>query len=231
MEDRAYLLDESGRVKLFLGLGSAYAPHLDQLKRCERLFLYEGPYDLDILRAWAATLGMPWPQDLVCWKNTKPTEARVILFDELRREMPGLKGISLQDRDNYPVTETKQNLTFGSLPLFKKGFGLRRWRRRNIENYLLHPAAIARAAGQDEAEVRGLFESVHGLAIPADFTSSNCPQTLAHTDGKEIITKNARSVLNEFGVNYLDIAKAMSPDEIPDDAKELVQQLIDLCKP
>jgi hypothetical protein len=64
-----------------------------------------------------------------------------------------------------------------------------------------------------------------------NFTDSDCPQTLALTDGKEIITKHARSIRAEFGVDYKQIAAAMRPEEIPDDVKTLLQQLIELCKP
>jgi len=78
--------------------------------------------------------------------------------------------------------------------------------------------------------VRDLLADPHGLHIPADFTKSHCAQTLANTDGKEILTENARSVTAEFGVDYKKIAEAMLPKEIPDDAKTLLQQLIDLCK-
>jgi hypothetical protein len=66
--------------------------------------------------------------------------------------------------------------------------------------------------------------------MTANFKDSNCPQTLANTDGKEIITKNVRSVTAEFGINYKKIAEAMLPGEIPDDVKTLLQELIDLCK-
>jgi ABC-type histidine transport system ATPase subunit len=71
MEDRDYLKDEGGRVSLFIGLGSQYAPRLDQLKRCKRLFLHDGPSDLEMLQAWVKTLGYTWPDNLVCWKYTK----------------------------------------------------------------------------------------------------------------------------------------------------------------
>jgi hypothetical protein len=230
MEDRAYLKDEHGRVSLFVGLGSQYAPRLDQLKRCKRLFLHDGPSDLEILQAWVKTLGHVWPENLVCWKYTKDESAREILFDELRAEIRNLKAISLQDRDDFPFSETAQNLTFGSRPLCNKGLGLRRWRRRNIENYLLHPAAIARAAGRAEQDVRNLLADPHGLYIPADFTKSDCPQTLANTDGKAIVTKHARSITAEFGVDYKQIAEAMLREEIPDDVKTILGELIELCK-
>jgi hypothetical protein len=113
---------------------------------------------------------------------------------------------------------------------FNSDLGLRCWRRRNIENYLLHPAAIARAAGKTEEEVRQFLETVHGVSITANFRDSNCPQTLANTDGKEIITKHTQSVTAEFGVDYKQIAAAMRPEEIPDDVKTLLLQLMDLCK-
>jgi hypothetical protein len=231
MEERDYLKDERGRVALFVGLGSQYAPRLDQLKRCKRLFLHDGPSDLEILQAWAKTLGHGWPDNLVCWKYTKDRAAREILFEELQAEIHGLKAISLQDRDDYPFRQTTQDLTFDSLPLFNaKGLGLRRWRRRNIENYLLHPQAIARATNRPEQDVRDMLANHHSLSIPADFTRWDCHQTLANTDGKEIITKNVRSVTAVFGVDYKQIAEAMLREEIPDDVKTLLQQLMELCK-
>lgn len=231
MEERRYLHDENGRVSLFIGLGSQYAPRLDQLKRHKRLFLHDGPSDIDALQAWAKTLGIVWPDNLVCWKYTKDREAREILFDELRAEIPGLVAISLQDRDDYPFADTQADLTFDNLQPFKKNLGLRRWRRRNLENYLLHPGAIARAAGKTEPEVCDLLADPHGLAVPAEFAKTDCAQTLANTDGKEIITKNPRSVTAVFGVDYMQIAEAMTKDEIPDDPKTLLQQLVDLCRP
>ena len=211
MEDRDYLTDERGRVSLFVGLGSQYAPRLDQLKRCKRLFLHDGPSDLEILQAWAKTLGHAWPENLVCWKYTKDRAAREILFDELRAEIHNLKAISLQGRDDYPFERTTQNLTFDDLPLFDRGLGLRRRRRRNIENYLLHPAAIARAAGRPEQDVPDLLADPHGVHIPADFTKWDCVPALALINGKKIITNSARSVKEKFGINYKQIAEAMLP--------------------
>ncbi|OGT84026.1 MAG: hypothetical protein A3H91_10610 [Gammaproteobacteria bacterium RIFCSPLOWO2_02_FULL_61_13] len=231
VEDRAYLVDEGGRVKLFIGLGSAYAPRLDQLKRSKRLFLHDGPTDLEILKAWAAKLGIPWPDNLVCWKYTKDRAAREILFDELKAEIPELRAISLQDKDTYLYSQTKPDLTFDQLALFKKELGLRMWRRRNIENYLLHPAAIARASGRSEQEVRDLLADPHGVAIPADFTISTCAQPLADLDGKQIVIKHARCIEAEFGVTRSKIAAAMEPAEIPEDVKTLLQQVQALCAP
>ena len=231
MEERDYLNNEAGRVSLFIGLGGQYAPRLDQLKRHRLLFLHDGPSDLEVLKAWARTLGILWPDNLVCWPYTKERAERELLFDTLGSDIPELKALSLQDRDNYPFVDTRVDLTFDNLAPFRKGLGLRRWRRRNLENYLLHPSSIARAAGNTEHEVRHFLQTAHGLAVTPDFTAANCPQTLANTDGKEIITSHARSVTSEFGVNYLQIAEAMQADEIPDDPKVLLEQLVALCGP
>ena len=79
MEDRGYLKDERGRVSLFVGLGSQYAPRLDQLKRCKRLLLHDGPSNVEILQAWASSLGMPWPEGLVDWIYKRDAEVRKAL--------------------------------------------------------------------------------------------------------------------------------------------------------
>jgi len=179
MEDRDYLTDEGGRVRLFEGLGSQYAPRLDRLKHSKRLFLHDGPSNIEILRAWASSLGMPWPEGLVDWIYKRDAGARKALISELKKDIPGLQVLSLEDRDDYPFAETKPDLTSGSHPPFKSGLGLWRWRRRNIENYLLHPAAIARASGKTEEEIRQFLMTVHGVSITANFKDSDCPQTLA----------------------------------------------------
>lgn len=229
MEERGYLDDESGRVRLFEGLGGTYAPRLDALKKSKRLFLHDGPSDIDVLRAFATKLGKVWPEHVVCWKYTKDREAREILVTEFGREIHGLKTLSLEDRDDYPFASTNADLTYDQLKPWNRGLGLRRWRRRNLENHLLHPAAIARAAGIEEAAVRSLLNE-HGLEVPPTFTASDCPQTLANTDGKEIFTKNTRSVARVFGVTPHQVAAAMNVDEIPEDVKTFIDQFIDMAK-
>jgi energy-coupling factor transporter ATP-binding protein EcfA2 len=225
MEDRTYLGDEAGRVRLFEGLGSAYAPRLDALKKSKRLFLHDGPSDVAVLRAIAARLGLIWPERVVCWKYTKERAAREVLVSEFRREIPDLRALSLQDRDDYPFANTRADLTFDNLVAWNSGLGLRRWRRRNLENYLLHPAAIARAAGRSEDEVRHLLRE-HGLEVPASFGDSDCPQTLANTDGKEVFVKHPRSIGNVFGVTAELVAAAMTIDEVPADIRTCVLEIV-----
>jgi hypothetical protein len=78
--------------------------------------------------------------------------------------------------------------------------------------------------------VRDLLAEPHGVNIPTDFTKWDCVPALALIDGKKIITTSARSIKAEFGIDHKQIAEAMLPEEIPDDVKTLLQQLMDLCK-
>ena len=72
--------------------------------------------------------------------------------------------------------------------------------------------------------ITDMLRASHGIP------SADCPQTLANTDGKNILTKHPRSMTNEFDVDYRQIAAAMQPDEIPDDPKTLLDQLVALCR-
>ena len=144
--------------------------------------MHDGPSNIEILQAWASSLGVPWPEGLVdrSYKDNK-AEARKALVSELRKDIPGLKVISLEDRDDCPFAETKSDLTCGSMQPFKGGLGLRRWCRRNIENYLLHPAAIARASGKTEEEVRQFLKTVHGLSITSQSRwCTDAPENFPH---------------------------------------------------
>lgn len=235
MEDAKYLDDDSGRVLLFEGIGSVYCPLLDQLKRHKRVLFYEGSSDLELLTIWAKTLGIALPRNVVFRESTRvKREERALIFGEFRKEIADLKGLSLQDRDDYQLTNVKQNLTFDGLKEFESGFGLRKWRRRNIESYLLCTRAIAQASGKTEAEVTDVF-ALNGVAMPpgAAATAWDGPEALALCDGKKVILypKNPNSVVAKLGCSYKQIAEAMLPAEIPDDVKEFLKQLVQFAKP
>jgi predicted ATPase len=235
MERKNYLTDDSGRILLFEGIGSAYCPLLDQLKRHKKVLFYEGSSDFELLTIWAKTLRIPWPQNVVLRESTRVDRGeRALIFREFRKEIPTLKGLSLQDRDDYPLSQVKQDLTFDGLRDFDAGLGLRKWRRRNIESYLLCTRAIAQASGKSEAEVKDVL-TLNGVALPpgAAATNWNCPEALALCDGKKVILHpgNPNSIVAKLGCTYIQIAEAMQPQEIPDDVKEFLKQLDQFAKP
>jgi hypothetical protein len=105
----------------------------------------EGHTDLEILRAFARVLNHPAEPLLTTrlfWKPTvadtqpgKPGIKAREHYDALRlvRDLPGLE---LVDGDSHAGIQ--------STPITGIGFQRRRWRRYEIESYLVHPAALAR---------------------------------------------------------------------------------------
>lgn len=117
-----------------------------------RVVYTEGASDLNILRAWADVLGharkerFDSPDALFhkAIKGSDPKEARGHFF-ALRVVNPAMRGVLLLDGDNRAAAERE---------VAADGLAILRWRRYEIENYLVHPDAIARFAA---AVVGGLF--------------------------------------------------------------------------
>lgn len=238
---KGYLGEEAGKVRVIEGLGSLYVPRIEKLKRERRLLLIEGTSDLELLKIWAVKLGVVWPATLVEWFSTGKPSERKTLYNELSREVGGLHALSLRDRDDEPPLTTAADLSdlnnpdpvvVGPVPNYR--IRHRKWRRRQIENYLVLPAAIARAAvangrpctGQ---EVVDFLRDSHSAVINHTFTDTDCHLTIKDLRAKELTYAEANNTEHRFGVTRFDIANAMAPGEICDDVKELVRQIQQLC--
>ena len=133
-----YLASDEGKIPLFLGLGSDYAPKLDPLRRCKRMIIVENMSDFRLLQIWGNRLGVALPQNLVAWPWTGGAKERKQLFLQLREEIPDLKVLSIRDRDDMALEQVdKQNLRDKSTNPPSEDLKLRIWRRRHIENYIL----------------------------------------------------------------------------------------------
>lgn len=141
--------------------------------------------------------------------------------------------MSLRDRDERDLGQVDANLREHNC---QDGNGLRcrTWRRRHVENYLLLPAAIARAAAQGDATVIQFLAEHWGLAVGADFRATNCSQGLLDARGKEILceglpvrgTEPAKpSVEAQFGCKRQDIAAQFAEQEVPDDVRLIIQEI------
>lgn len=224
-----YLDQDERKVSLFIGLGSDYAPKIDPLRQTRRMLIVENASDARLLGAWANQLGVAWPKKLVNWPWTGGATERKHLFGQLKAEIPDLVAISLRDRDDMAVGQIDPDtLNDRSQNNVDPALHLKIWRRRHIENYLLCPAAIARASGREEAEVVELMAE-HALVVPADFPSRNVADAMVDARGKEIVHEHDRSVKSVFGVKPLDIAKAMLPEEVPEDVSYLIHLIHDCC--
>ena len=152
------------------------------------------------------------------------------MFIQLKTEVPDLQAISIRDRDDETDDTTQQNIVDKAYPPKGDGFKAYKWRRRHIENYLLHPAAIARAAGRTEDEVRAYFADKHGLALPADVTKTDVVMTVRDAHGKEIMTSGSDAVDAVFKLKRDDLAKAMLDEEVAEDVRTFLKALNLLCQ-
>ena len=106
--------------------------------------------DLDILRAWARVLDHPARELLTTrlfWKRTvvetRPGAPGVQArehYEALRLVRADLPAVELIDGDARPEIQ--------ATPITGEGFQRLRWRRYEIESYLLHPEALARFVTQ-----------------------------------------------------------------------------------
>ena len=113
---------------------------------CIRDSLYcEGESDFKILQAWARVLNHPAKRffDEPFFHSNEgrnPREAREHLF-ALRAILPGAQGLLLLDGDNRGLPEHE---------ISGEGLTIHRWKRYEIENYLLVPAALRRFIANDD---------------------------------------------------------------------------------
>lgn len=225
-----YLKEPEQKISLFLGLGSDYAPKLDPLRKHKRLLIVENMSDERLLKAFAGTAGIVWPKNLVAWPWTGSSSERKNLFLQLQKEVPGLKAISIRDRDDLSLESVDvDTLRDKSTTSPHDDMLIRVWRRRHIENYLLLPDAIARAAERPPADAIDLMIK-HALTVPSDFTSKNVAAAMIDARGKEITQKSSNSVKSTFGIQPIEIAQAMEKDEICEDVIVFLSQLVEMCQ-
>ncbi|TAX98846.1 hypothetical protein ELH94_21105 [Rhizobium leguminosarum] len=224
-----YLRHDDQKISLFIGLGSDYAPKIDPLRKSKCMLIVESDSDARLLKVLAEKLNKEWPKGLVVWPWTGGSVERKQLFLQLKAEVPELRALSLRDRDDLELGQVdKLTLRDKSVQNAEANLLLRVWRRRHIENYLLWPEAIARAAEKPPQEVIDLMAE-HALVVPADFASQDVAEAMIDARGKELTQKGDRSIKAVFKVQPIAIAKAMQLEEIPEDIKVLIDQLIDMC--
>lgn len=223
-----YLVAESQKVGVIAGLGSQYAPRLNRAQRTRRVLFVEGDVDGRLLQAWANVLGREWPEDVVLWPWSAGHKERKQLFAQLRAEVEGLRAISLRDRDEDPPGTVAPDLRDKSLGQPRDGLLCLKWKRRHIENYLLVPAAIARACKRPLAEVDALLAE-HGLSVRGGAGGQRVPQAVVDARGKELLVDDLRSVERVLGVSREDVAAVMEAREVPSDVIAVLDHLEALC--
>jgi AAA15 family ATPase/GTPase len=211
-----YLQDESGKIKVLSGIGTVHTPTLHALTEQKRLLILEAESDERFLKLIAKQAGFPWPKNVVSWFWTGKASERLQLYLQLLREIPELKAISIRDRDDETDRSVDATLVDKSFLSKQAGFAAMKWRRRHIENYLLFPEAIARAANVPLLEVVDYFADIHALALPKDTGATSISLAVRDARGKEIFTSE-NSIKSTFHISREDVAKVLTTSEIAED--------------
>lgn len=236
-----YLNEEGQRISALHNIGSEYCPIIDKLKENKRLLLVENPSDIRYLQTWCKTLGWSWPSNITEWPRATKHDERKHLHNYLKQEIPDLKTLSLGDKDRMSPNDIDSNLKlkgYPDVPVGNPSFLPRCWQRHEIENYMLNPDVIARVVAakrkvpfaQDIVdEVNEFLLNNHGLVVPIDFKSKNRTPALApiyDADGHEVLN----GICEEFHIKQDKIVSEMKADEIFDDVKSFLQELIRFCQ-
>ena len=141
------------RAKLIKSLGIITNTDLVLAENAPGVLFVEGHTDIAILREWAKTLNHPAYETLrtLFWKPTvsdtrlgAPGISAKDYYDALTMVRDDLPALELLDGDGNPrIPET---------PIRGRGFQRLRWRRYEIESYLVHPAVMERFIEQKMAE-------------------------------------------------------------------------------
>lgn len=205
-------------------------------KEAEGILYVEGHTDLDILRAWAKALGHRSADLLkrIFWKPTvweTRTGADGIPardhYDALRLVREDLPGLVLLDGDTRAP----------STPITGKGLQRLRWNRYEIENYLVHPAALRRfveqKVGSDAAhphleDLQRHFEETY----PPAFLKNPLKDTpyLKNTKARTDLLPPALDAAGLPGfpyTSYYEIAAVMKPEEIHPEVVEKLDHIME----
>lgn len=199
--------------------------------------LYTEDYtDLDILRAWADVLAHPIAGYLashVFWKQTviQPREGAAGIqfkdhYEALRLVREDLPGLALVDGDARPELQSSE--------ITGRGLQRLRWKRYEIESYLIHPKALARFV---EKQV-GRSSAEHVADLEKHFSDNYPPAFLRDPlqDHSMLLGTKARTelippALDAAGLHgfpytrYHEIAAVMTREEIHPEVVEKLDRI------
>jgi hypothetical protein len=206
--------------------------------------LYVEDYtDLEILRAWAKTLdhpALPLLTTKLFWQKSAGDARRGGQgissrdhFETLQLVRKDLPGLEILDRDGNPNLPDQEPV----------GQGLQRirWRRYEIESYLIHPEGLAAFVRSklgppplsDEA-VAGLRDGIQALDLGALLTAPLHPGKLVETylNATKARTQILSVLLEAAGLHnfpytrYHEIAAVMLPEQIHPEAVEKLDAIV-----
>lgn len=237
-----YLSEDSSKTVVLSGLGCEYFPTLEKIQQYRRILFVENESDAVFLRLMTSNF-INWPENLVVWANANHHQERTHVFQYLAKELrDNFKCVSLNDKDTQEYSFTSSDLKQSNYPdyiepVHNLEMRYRLLRRSEMENYILHPTAIARtivsAQGGDiaaiEQDVKEFLLGHHSINYVGNFTQSDRMDSirpLFETPGKDVIN----DLCNHYDIKKFDIAKNMREEEVFDDIKVLCEELCEMCR-
>jgi hypothetical protein len=223
--------DEGERTKLARSLGVLTDTDIMLALVSPGVLYVEGHTDLSVLREWAKILGHPVAEVLstrLFWKPTvwesRPGAKGITARDHydairlVKADLPGL--VMLDGDDDRRIPDT---------PLTGQGLQRVRWRRYEIESYLIHPAALGRfvekivgpgvQSEQARKDMLGYLEQTFTAAFLNDSMKTN-PLIEAYLEQRKAREEVIPPILSAAGIHgfpytrYHEIAALMLPAEI-----------------
>ena len=231
-----YLVSEDAKIRIISGVGSEYFPLLESVQKNKRVLFVENESDAKLLKIFCNKYS-EWPKNLVIWPKANKQKERSVLFLYLKEQIEGLKCISLSDRDNELYREGTSDLHDTIPDKIEGGNELRyrKWRRWEFESYLISKPAIIRlvmnrtGVSNDEAtrDFNDCLASL-GIVINTDYKQSDCTTSnapLFNMDAKALLMP----ICDHYGIDKYSIANEMNADEIFDDVKTLIDEIVNMC--
>lgn len=188
----------------------------------------EGESDFNLLRAWAKVLGhktAEWFEKRPYWYNNQgrnPREARAHYF-AMRAIKPSIKGFLLLDGDNRGLPDREVG---------GDGLEIGRWKRYEIESYLMHPSSLRRFS---EALTEPLFASAGASLLQDQLPPTVIRDPLGDHDylegapvSKTLLPHYLKACeLQIPKIEYFKIAEQMLPEEVHPDVRKMLDQICD----
>ncbi len=220
-----YLSEEKQKVGLLAGIGSEYSPLLDKLKKTRKVLFVEGKIDYDVLKTVSELIDEKLSDDIACWITSTGHKERKHLFNELKKEIPGLIGFSIRDRDDEAINTVDEVLNDKTHSNLDADLKLKKWKRRNIESYLIIPNLIASISGHQLDDIRQHLANNFAIAIPDNYTVSNVPETLLQLDGKNVLKENENSIERRFNITRKEIIEKLTTEHLCEDLIIMVREI------
>ncbi|WP_457616657.1 AAA family ATPase [Lutibacter sp.] len=220
-----YLKEEKQKVGLLAGIGANYLPKIDNIKRTKKVLFVEGEIDLKLLKKVGELIGEPINNEIIPWITSSGHKERKHLFLELKKEIPELKGLSVRDRDDEGINTVQNDLIDKVHDVQDENLKIMKWKRRNLESYLILPNVISKITNVSIEEINTHITEKFGIVIAENYKESNAPDAVLHINGKKNLLGDENSIFKKYGVTIKEIITNLTKNDICEDLITMVKTI------